>query len=89
MGISKSFSPYKKGIGIDDTFVMLSAWRRSLDDDEDSIDGRDEDSTSRVERRMSSAYASAAVSITITSVTDFLRYLKKLSITKAPQFSPP
>ena len=49
------------GIGIDDTFVMLSAWRRSP-------------AHSSVPERMGLAYSEAAVSITVTSVTDFLSF---------------
>ena len=49
------------GIGIDDTFVLLAAWRRtSVHDD--------------VPTRMGHAYREAAVSITITSVTDMLSF---------------
>lgn len=49
------------GIGIDDTFVMLSAWRRSP-------------THSTIPERMGLAYSEAAVSITVTSVTDFLSF---------------
>jgi len=49
------------GIGIDDTFVMLAAWRRS-------------DRRQSTEERMSETYSSAAVSITITSLTDALSF---------------
>ena len=49
------------GIGIDDTFVMLASWRRtSVHDD--------------VPTRMGNCYRDAAVSITITSVTDMLSF---------------
>nr|XP_022905229.1 patched domain-containing protein 3 [Onthophagus taurus] len=49
------------GIGIDDTFVMLAAWRRT------SIkDG--------VPRRMAQMLSEAAVSITITSITDMVSF---------------
>ncbi|XP_059085316.1 patched domain-containing protein 3-like isoform X2 [Tigriopus californicus] len=49
------------GIGIDDTFVFLSAWRRTnpLDD---------------VPKRMSNCFEDSAVSITITSLTDMLSF---------------
>lgn len=50
------------GIGIDDTFVMLSAWRRSS-------------SHTTVPERMGRAFSEAAVSITVTSVTDVLSFL--------------
>ncbi|CAH1155955.1 unnamed protein product [Phaedon cochleariae] len=49
------------GIGIDDTFVMLAAWRRT------SI-------KSPVPVRMAQMLSEAAVSITITSVTDFFSF---------------
>lgn len=50
------------GIGIDDTFVMLSSWRRSP-------------IHSSVPERMGRCYADAAVSITVTSLTDFLSFM--------------
>ncbi|CAG0923997.1 unnamed protein product, partial [Notodromas monacha] len=46
---------------MDDTFVMLSAWRRT-------------DATSPTRDRLAHAYADAAVSITITSMTDMLSF---------------
>ena len=49
------------GIGIDDTFVMLGAWRRT------SIH-------SSVPERMSASFEDAAVSITITSVTNMISF---------------
>jgi hypothetical protein len=49
------------GIGIDDTFVMLGAWRRT------SIHAP-------VPERMSQTFKDAAVSITITSVTDMISF---------------
>jgi len=49
------------GIGIDDTFVMLASWRRTSPHDP-------------VPKRMGEAYAEAAVSITITSITDMLSF---------------
>ncbi|KAJ8959876.1 hypothetical protein NQ318_011611 [Aromia moschata] len=49
------------GIGIDDTFVMLAAWRRT------SI-------KLSVPERMAQMLSEAAVSITITSVTDFFSF---------------
>ncbi|KAF7270000.1 hypothetical protein GWI33_016989 [Rhynchophorus ferrugineus] len=49
------------GIGIDDTFVMLAAWRRT------SI-------KTPVPERMALMLSEAAVSITITSVTDFFSF---------------
>jgi hypothetical protein len=49
------------GIGIDDTFVMLGAWRRT------SVH-------SAVPERMAEAFEDAAVSITITSVTNMISF---------------
>jgi predicted RND superfamily exporter protein len=49
------------GIGIDDTFVLLAAWRRTSPHDS-------------VPSRMGQTYREAAVSITITSVTDMLSF---------------
>lgn len=49
------------GIGIDDTFVMLAAWRRTSPH-------------KSVPERMGETYSEAAVSITITSVTDMLSF---------------
>ena len=49
------------GIGIDDTFVMLAAWRRTSVHDSVSV-------------RLGQTYREAAVSITITSVTDMLSF---------------
>ncbi|XP_076180342.1 patched domain-containing protein isoform X1 [Ptiloglossa arizonensis] len=49
------------GIGIDDTFVMLAAWRRT------SI-------TKPVPERMAMTLSEAAVSITITSLTDMISF---------------
>ncbi|XP_023324182.1 patched domain-containing protein 3 [Eurytemora carolleeae] len=49
------------GIGVDDTFVMLSSWWRT--------EGND------VVTRMSLTYQDAAVSITITSITNIISFL--------------
>jgi predicted RND superfamily exporter protein len=49
------------GIGIDDTFVLLAAWRRTSPHD-------------TVPVRLGQTYREAAVSITITSVTDMLSF---------------
>ncbi|XP_020815034.1 patched domain-containing protein 3 [Drosophila serrata] len=50
------------GIGIDDTFVMLAGWRRTK-------------SKMPVPERMGHMMSEAAVSITITSITDFISFL--------------
>lgn len=50
---------FAAGIGIDDTFVMLAAWRRTP-------------VTMSVPERMGHTMSDAAVSITITSVTDMV-----------------
>ena len=49
------------GIGIDDTFVMLAAWRRTSIHD-------------TVPKRVAEAYREASISITITSITDMLSF---------------
>lgn len=49
------------GIGIDDSFVMLASWRRTNRNDS-------------VRKRMSDAYADAAVSVTITSLTNLFSF---------------
>lgn len=61
IGINMASPFLMLGIGIDDTFVMLAAWRR----------GRIQDS---VAQRMGNTYADAAVSITITSITDMISF---------------
>lgn len=50
------------GIGVDDTFVMLSAWRRAPVHDS-------------VPKRLGKCYSDAAVSITVTSLTNFLSFM--------------
>ncbi|XP_067124906.1 patched domain-containing protein 3-like isoform X2 [Centruroides vittatus] len=49
------------GVGLDDSFVLLAAWRRT-------------DPKMSVKKRMSETYSEAAVSITITSLTNFLSF---------------
>ena len=49
------------GIGIDDTFVMLSAWLRSP-------------AHASVPERMGHCYSDAAVSVTVTSITNILSF---------------
>ncbi|XP_033120947.1 patched domain-containing protein 3-like isoform X2 [Anneissia japonica] len=49
------------GIGLDDMFIMLAAWRQT-------------NPKLSVEERMGLAYSEAAVSITITSLTDILAF---------------
>ncbi|XP_071481621.1 patched domain-containing protein 3-like [Diadema antillarum] len=49
------------GIGIDDMFIMLAAWRKTSP-------------CESVEERMGKAFSEAAVSITITSITDALAF---------------
>lgn len=50
------------GIGVDDTFVMLSSWRRSS-------------AAMSIPERMGTCFSDAAVSITVTSLTDFLSFM--------------
>ena len=61
IGINMAAPFLMLGIGIDDTFVMLGAWRRT------SIHAP-------VPERMSETFKDAAVSITITSLTDMLSF---------------
>ncbi|KAF2366096.1 Protein patched/dispatched [Trinorchestia longiramus] len=61
IGINMAAPFLMLGIGIDDTFVMLAAWRRS----------RLQDS---VPVRLANTFADAAVSITITSLTDMISF---------------
>ncbi|XP_072909054.1 patched domain-containing protein 3-like [Hemitrygon akajei] len=49
------------GIGIDDMFIMLSGWQKTKVKD-------------KVEERLADTYAEAAVSITITTLTDVLAF---------------
>ncbi|XP_068239461.1 patched domain-containing protein 3-like isoform X2 [Palaemon carinicauda] len=61
IGINMAAPFLMLGIGIDDTFVMLAAWRRTNLQDS-------------VPERMGTCYAEAAVSITITSITDMISF---------------
>ncbi|XP_067131605.1 patched domain-containing protein 3-like [Centruroides vittatus] len=49
------------GIGLDDSFVMIAAWRKT-------------DSGHSIPKRMSKAYEESAMSITLTSLTNFLAF---------------
>ncbi|XP_013794597.1 patched domain-containing protein 3-like [Limulus polyphemus] len=53
---------FSTGIGMDDTFVLLAAWRRT-------------EPKKSVEERMAETYSDAAVSITITSITNFISFM--------------
>ncbi|KAI4492180.1 hypothetical protein M0802_009986 [Mischocyttarus mexicanus] len=59
--MSFSLEAYSIRIGIDDTFVMLAAWRRTC-------------ITKPVPERMAQTLSEAAVSITITSLTDMISF---------------
>lgn len=61
IGINMAAPFLMLGIGIDDTFVMLAAWRRTRLQD-------------TVTDRMAKTFADAAVSITITSLTDMISF---------------
>ena len=61
INVKLSVTFFFSGIGLDDTYVALSAWRKT-DQDED------------VESRLGEALAEAAMSITITSLTDALAF---------------
>ncbi|UYV64433.1 daf-6 [Cordylochernes scorpioides] len=50
------------GIGMDDTFVLLAAWRRT-------------ERSQSLEKRLSEAYKHAGVSITVTSLTNMTSFL--------------
>ncbi|XP_023236013.1 patched domain-containing protein 3-like [Centruroides sculpturatus] len=53
------------GIGMDDAFVFLAAWKRT-------------DSTMSVVNRMEKVYSESAISVTITSVTNFIAFVSGL-----------
>ncbi|XP_067124910.1 patched domain-containing protein 3-like isoform X2 [Centruroides vittatus] len=54
------------GIGLDDSFVLLAAWRKTNPKDS-------------VEKRMSTTYSEAIVSITITSLTNVAYYIYQVT----------
>uniref|UniRef100_A0A8C3HSR0 SSD domain-containing protein n=1 Tax=Chrysemys picta bellii TaxID=8478 RepID=A0A8C3HSR0_CHRPI len=49
------------GVGVDDMFIMISSWQQT-------------NPKNKVEKRMAETYAEAAVSITITTLTDVLAF---------------
>ncbi|XP_064454991.1 patched domain-containing protein 3-like [Ornithodoros turicata] len=61
IGINMAAPFLMLGIGMDDTFVLLAAWRRT-------------DPRRPVVERMGETYREAAVSITITSLTNFISF---------------
>ncbi|XP_023215985.1 patched domain-containing protein 3-like [Centruroides sculpturatus] len=61
IGINMAAPFLMLGIGMDDTFVMLAAWRRT-------------NVKKSVEERLGETFAEAGVSITITSITNFLSF---------------
>ncbi|KAK8396858.1 hypothetical protein O3P69_005078 [Scylla paramamosain] len=61
IGINMAAPFLMLGIGIDDSFVMLAAWRRTKIQDS-------------VPDRMAQTFADAAVSVTITSITDMISF---------------
>ncbi|KAB7507922.1 Patched domain-containing protein 3 [Armadillidium nasatum] len=61
IGINMAAPFLMLGIGIDDMFVVLSAWQRTKIQDD-------------VPTRMAEAYSEAAVSVTITSLTNMLSF---------------
>lgn len=61
IGINMAAPFLMLGIGMDDTFVLLAAWRRT-------------DPRKPVVDRMGETYREAAVSITITSLTNFISF---------------
>lgn len=50
------------GVGMDDAFVLLAAWRRT-------------NPSLSVSERLGHTYSDAAVSITITSITNFISFM--------------
>ncbi|CAG0894221.1 unnamed protein product [Darwinula stevensoni] len=58
----KTETEEKEGIGLDDSFVIVGAWRRT-------------NPRNSVSDRMRATYAEAAVSVTITSLTDGISFL--------------
>uniref|UniRef100_A0A674JA54 SSD domain-containing protein n=1 Tax=Terrapene triunguis TaxID=2587831 RepID=A0A674JA54_9SAUR len=61
------------GVGVDDMFIMISSWQQT-------------NPKNKVEKRMAETYAEAAVSITITTLTDVLAFY--IGIMTSFQFIP-
>ncbi|RWS25477.1 patched domain-containing protein 3-like protein [Leptotrombidium deliense] len=59
---NKTITVYIEGVGMDDAFVLLAAWRRT-------------DPSLSVPERLGATYSEAAVSITITSITNFISFM--------------
>src|SRR5690625_471885 len=59
---NNSSCPFHSGVGMDDAFVLLAAWRRTSP-------------TQSVPERLSHTYSEAAVSISITSLTNFISFM--------------
>ena len=59
------------GVGVDNMFILISAWRRTDVEGLLSLDMK-----KRVEVRMSETMKEAALSITITSLTNILAFGK-------------
>lgn len=57
-----ALNPHLTGVGMDDAFVLLAAWRRTP-------------VTMSVHERLGHTYSEAAVSITITSITNFISFM--------------
>ena len=64
-------SPILSGVGVDNMFILISAWRRSIVVDQA---GEPMKLRERVAHRMALTMREAALSITITSLTDVLAF---------------